>query len=117
MVRPNNVLLHTAFLSCGSATFVQILEANAKDFLNKMNAEDLAGSLIGLNCLSHAAHRDIQRARSPADANSRLLLYMKQDADKETVLKIFNTAAEQNDHANMKSFATEMLQKLQRGLY
>ena len=91
---------------------MQILKDNAEDFLDKMNAKALVGRLEGISCISPHAATDIRNSKSPTDANSCLLMYMRQDADEKTVKRIFQSAAKQEVQPKMNTFATKMLQLL-----
>ena len=106
---------HKLCLSRGSATFTEITQAHAKDFLSEMNCKGIAPVLKSRKLIPAVVGWDILQSRSREEANTHLFDHLVEDADKQVVLKIFKIATEAEGYGRMNTFATLMLRKLQGG--
>ena len=103
--------------SCGAATFVQVVQAHAEEFLQEMNSEVLAHQLRTLGLIPQSVETRVLRSTNTKDANAHLLNHLKSDADIEVVREVFRIASQEKEYRNMSAFADRMLTTLQQGLY
>ena len=104
-------------LSCGAATFVQVVQAHTEEFLQKMNSEVLVLQLRTLDLIPQNVETRVLQSTSTKDANAHLLNHLKNDADIEVVREVFRIASQETEYRNMSAFADRMLRTLQQGLY
>ena len=104
-------------LSCGAATFVQVIQAHAEEFLEKMKSEVLVLQLTTLDLIPQNVETRVRQSTSTKDANAHLLNHLKKDADIEVVREVFRIASQEKEYRNMSAFATKVLKALQQGLY
>ena len=100
-------------LSCGSATIAQVIQEHDEEFLNEMNCKVIASKLKAMQLIPESVKNDIVHSGSKELANTYLLNYLKEDADEETVRKVFKVASDDATYGRMKAFVTRMLKKLQ----
>ena len=110
-------LLLTPLVSCGAATFVQVVKDHAEEFLKEMNSEVIARQLKSLGIIPETVESNILQSKDKEEANAHLLNHLKEDADEETVREVFKIASEKASYRKMNTFAAGMLRKLQRGVY
>ena len=110
-------LLLTPLVSCGAATFVQVVQDHAEEFLKEMNSEVIARQLKSLGKIPETVERNILQSKSKEEANAHLFSHLKEDADEETVMEVFRIASQKPDYGKMNTFAAGVLRKLQRGVY
>ena len=96
---------------------MQVIQDHAEKFLEKMNCKEIISELRALAHIPESVENDILHSKSRAAANTCLLDYLKEDADEETVRKVFKFASEKAGYGRMNAFAAFMLRKLQQGLY
>lgn len=82
-----------------------------------MNSQEIALQLRALDLIPESVEHDILHSSSRGKANAHLLVYLKRDATVKTVQEIFKFATEEASYEKMNAFATNMLRKLQGGLY
>ena len=104
-------------LSCGAATFVQVLQDHAEEFLEKMNSKVLAPRLKALELIPQTVENKVLQSMNRTDANAHLLSHLKTDADVKVVSEVFRVAFQATEYRNMSAFAEKMLRTLQQGLY
>ena len=110
-------LLLTLLASLGTATLVQVIQDHAKDFLDKMNCEEIISELETLALIPESVGNRIHHSKTRTDANNCLFKYLKDNADEKTVSEVFRIASEKAGYRRMNDFAAFMLRKLQQGLY
>lgn len=100
-----------------SVTFAQVIKNNpsiATEFVDKMCAEEIAQYLRAVDLIPERTKRDIlERSRDGEEANSHLLLYLKEKAKEETVKEILKHASVVSGYGKMNEFAASILEKLQ----
>ena len=92
---------------------MQVIQNNAEKFLKEMNCKEIAIQLLALGLIPESVEHDIRLSKSKEDANARLLIYLKQDADEERVTKVFRIACEKKCFPKMDTFASFMIKELQ----
>ena len=107
---------HIACLSCGAATFVQVIQDHTEEFLQEMNAKEIAPKLKELEVIPESVEFDIRQSKTKELANVRLLRHLKEDAAEEAVMKVFRIASEEKGYGRMNTFAAGVLKKLRQGL-
>ena len=100
-----------------SATHVQVIKKQAKEFLSEMDAKAIARALHGLSLIPEPVKNSILQSMSTQDANAELLTFLKGQASEDQMKAIFKFASEQTDLGRMSEFAADVLQKLQQGLH
>jgi len=110
------IAAHITCLSCGAATFAQVLLDHAEEFLKEMNSKEIANKLKAVKLISETVEKDILQSDNK-EANVHLLQHLKRDADEKTVTEIFRIASKTADNGKMSVFAAGVLRKLERGLY
>ena len=100
-----------------SATHVQVIKKQAKEFLNEMDAQAIAKTLHGMALIPEPVKNSILQSKSTQDANVELLTFLKGQASEGQMKAIFQCASEQTDFGRMSEFAADVLQKLQQGLH
>ena len=103
-------------LSCGAATFVQVVQAHAQEFLKKMHSAALACQLSTLGLIPQTVENEVLRSMNTKDANAHLLNHLKRNADEKGVTEVFRVASQEAGYPNMSAFAAMMLRTLQQGL-
>ena len=79
-----------------------------------MCAEDIAQYLRARELIPESTKRDIlERSRDGNEANSHLLVYLKEKAKEETVREILKHASVVSGYGKMNEFAASILEKLQ----
>lgn len=106
---------HKLCLSHGSATFTEIIQAHAEDFLSEMNCTGIADMMKAHKLIPKVVGHNILQSTSRESANTHLFTHLVEDADKLVVLKIFKIASGAEGYGRMNTFATLMLRKLQGG--
>ena len=104
-------------LSCGAATFVQVVQAHTEEFLQKMNSEVLVLQLRTLDLIPQNVETRVRQSMNTKDANAHLWNHLKNDADIEVVREVFRVASRETEYRNMSAFADRMLRTLQQGLH
>ena len=105
------------YSSLVSATYVQVIQANSKSFLQDMDASAIAAKLCMLEVIPVRVKYDIDHSKSRVDANGHLLAFLKKDATEEQVLQVFKAASEERGYVRMNEFAARILSILQQGTY
>ena len=105
--------LYTDHQQIAKKTPLQVLQTQAKEFLEKMSSKVLAPLLKVLELIPEAVECDIRQSRSKEEANAHLLSHLKEDADEETVREVFRIASEKAGYGKMKAFAAGVLRELQ----
>ena len=100
-------------LICGAATPVQVVQDHAEEFLEKMNSKVIAPLLKALKLIPESVEYDIRQSKSKEDANVHLLNHLKEEADNETMRKVFRIASEKGGYGKMNAFAAGVLRELQ----
>ena len=96
---------------------MQVIQDHAKEFLDKMNCEEIVSELETLAHIPESVGNRIRHSKTRTDANNCLFKYLKEDADEVTVSEVFRIASEKAGFGRMNAFAAFMLRKLQQGLY
>ena len=109
-------LLLIPLVSCGKATFAQVLQDHTEEFLKQMKSKEIAPQLKTLKLIPEAIESDIRQAKTKELANTCLLNHLKEDADEKAVREVFRIASEKDGYRKMNRFAANVLKKL-RGLY
>ena len=109
---PAPTTAHITCLSCGAATLVQVVQDHAKEFLEKMNSTVLAPQLKALGLIPETVDSKVLQSKSKEEANAHLLNHLKEDADEESVIKVFRIASEKTGYGKMNAFAASVLRKL-----
>ena len=99
------------------ATFAQVLQDHAKEFLDQMNSKEIAPQLKTLKLIPDVVESDIFQAKTKELANARLFNHLKEDADEKAVREVFRFASEKDGYGKMNTFAAGVLRKLQQGVY
>ena len=103
-------------LSCGAATFVQVIQDHTEEFLQEMNAKEIAPKLKELEVIPESVKFDILQSKTKESANVCLLQHLKEDAAEEAVINVFRIALEEKCYGRMNKFAAGVLRKLRQGL-
>ena len=107
---------HITCLSCGAATFVQVIQDHTEEFLQEMNAKEIAPKLKELQVIPESVEFDILQSKTKELANVRLLRHLKEDAAEEAVIEVFRIASKEKCYGRMNTFAAVVLKKLRHGL-
>ena len=103
-------------LSCGAAIFAQVIQDHTEEFLQEMNAKEIAAKLKELEVIPESVEFDIRQSKTKELANVRLLRHLKDDAAEEAVMEVFRIASEEKCYGRMNTFAAVVLKKLRQGL-
>ena len=96
---------------------MQVIEEHCREFLNEMDAKAIAEALCVQRLIPEAVKNLIGQAIDTQKANAELLTFLKHKASKNQMKAIFKFASDQTDYGRMSEFATDILQRLQQGLY
>lgn len=96
---------------------MQVIEEHRLKFLKEMDAKAIAKALCGLRLIPEPVTNSILQSMSTENANVELLTFLEAKASENQMEAIFKFASEQTDYGRMSEFATNILQKLQQGLY
>ena len=107
---------HITCLSCGAATYMQVLQDHAEEFLQKMNAKEIAPKLKELEVIPESVKFDILQSKTKELANVCLLQHLKENAAEEAVMEVFRIASAERCYGRMNTFAASMLRELRQGL-
>ena len=107
---------HITCLSCGAATFVQVIQDHTKEFLQEMNAKEIAPKLKELKVIPDSVKFDILQSKTKELANVHLLQHLREDAAEEAVKEVFRIASAEECYGKMNTFAAVVLKKLGQGL-
>ena len=107
---------HITCLSCGAAIFAQVIQDHTEEFLQEMNAKEIAPKLKELEVIPESVKFDIRQSKTKESANVRLLQHLKEDADEEAVMEVFRIASEEKCYGRMNTFAAVVLKELRQGL-
>ena len=100
-----------------SATHVQVIKKQAKEFLSEMDAKAIARALHGLELIPESVKNSILQSMSTQDANVELLTFLRSQATEDQMKAIFQCASEQTVHGNMSAFAASILKQLPQGQF
>ena len=103
-------------VSCGAATFVQVIQDHTEEFLQEMNAKEIAPKLKELEVIPESVKFDILQSKTKESANVCLLQHLKENAAEEAVMEVFRIASEEKCYGKMNKFAAGVLKKLRQGL-
>ena len=95
---------------------MQVIEDHTKEFLQEMNAKEIAPKLKELQVIPESVEFDIHQSKTRELANVHLLRHLQEDAAEEAVMKVFRIASEEKCYGRMNTFAAVVLKKLQQGL-
>ena len=96
---------------------VQVIEEHRDEFLQKMNARDIASVLQVRRLIPESVEHDIKHSKRREDANGCLLTFLLTDASKIQVLETLKFVSTMTDYGRMSQFATKLLQQLQPGQF
>ena len=96
---------------------MQVIEEHCQKFFNEMDAKAIAEALCGQRLIPEPVKNSILQSLSTQDANVALLTFLKGQASENQTKAILKFASEQIDYGRMSEFATNILQRLQQGLY
>lgn len=99
-----------------SATHVQVIQENSKEFLQCMHAKALTATLFAQGVIPFNVKNYIDHSKSRVEANGHLLSYLSRHAPEEQV-QAFTVASEVSGYAKMNEFAASILHKLQQGTH
>ena len=100
-----------------SATHVQVIKKQAKEFLSEMDAQAIARALHGMALIPEPVKNSILQSMSTQDANVELLTFLRSQATEDQMKAIFQCASEQTVHGNMSAFAASILKQLPQGQF
>ena len=101
---------------CGAATFAQVIQDRTEEFLQEMNAKEIAPKLKECKLIPESVEFGILQSKTKELANICLLRHLKEDADEEAAMEVFRIATEMTGYGKMNTFAAGVLRKL-RGVY
>ena len=96
---------------------MQVVQAHAEDFLQKMDSTVLARQLGTLGLIPQTVENEVLKSMNTKDANAHLLNHLKRNANEKGVTEVFRVASQEEGYPNMNAFAAMMLRTLQQGLY
>ena len=96
---------------------LQVVENYTKEFLQEMNAKDIALQLKLLGLIPESVKHDIHHSKCTEDANGHLLTFLKEGASESQVLGTFKVVSEKTVYGRMSQFAAKILQQLQPGQF
>ena len=95
---------------------MQVIQDHTEEFLQEMNAKEIAPKLKELEVIPESVEFDIRQSKTKELANVRLLQHLKEDAAEEAVINVFRIASEEKCYGRMNTFAAVVLKKLRQGL-
>ena len=92
---------------------MQVVQEHAEEFLEKMNSKVIAPQLGVLELIPESVECCIHQSESRRNANAHLLKHLKEQANVETMKRIFRIASKETAYEKMNAFAAGVLRELQ----
>ena len=96
---------------------VQVINEHREEFLQEMNAKDIASELQVLGLIPESVEHDIKHSKRRKDANGHLFMFFSKDASEIQVQETLKFVSTKTDYGRMSQFATKLLQQLQPGQF